>query len=178
MRAPMPFALFCLFLTACIGGGGSGASDVAADGTAGEDTAVAEACDVMAEPTTCPDELVCHQGLCQPSCKDVSCPPGVISYPNAGPCDEGESVELETQSGTEVGRCFGEGFCSLVCAPASPCCGGEAWTETSYSCMTPCAAVCSCDGKCGTVIGAECEAECGSCSGEQICNEDNICVDP
>ena len=89
----------------------------------------------------------------------------------------GASVDLTSQSGEISGRCGSSGECSFVCVPPDPCCGGEEWTETSYKCETPCAAVCSCDGKCGKVTGAECEADCGTCSGGQVCSADNVCVD-
>lgn len=129
----------------------------------------------------CADEAV--QGTeAADNCTEVQCPTGtspVLQSEAESACGGSAGVErgLTDLGVSASAQCFGTGSCSLICEPPAPCCGGEEWTETSYKCDTPCAAVCSCDGKCGKVTGADCEAECGDCSGGQVCSADNVCVD-
>lgn len=129
----------------------------------------------------CADEAV--QGTeAADNCNEVQCPAGtspVLQSEAESAC--GGSADVD-RGMTDLGvsasaQCFGSGSCSLICDPPAPCCGGEEWTDTSYKCDTPCAASCSCSGKCGTVTGADCEAVCGDCSGGQVCSADNVCLD-
>jgi hypothetical protein len=113
------------------------------------------------------------------ACSEIVCPPGTTRYQDSSAeaeCSASGSLDILTESGSVSGKCLGSGECLLICQPPEPCCGGEAWTETSYTCETPCAATCSCEGKCGVVTGADCEADCGSCGGGQVCS-DNVCAD-
>jgi len=113
------------------------------------------------------------------ACSEIECPPGTTRYQDSSAeaeCSASGSLDILTESGSVSGKCLGSGECLLICQPPEPCCGGEEWTETSYTCETPCAATCSCDGKCGVVTGADCEADCGSCGGGQVCS-DNVCMD-
>ena len=98
------------------------------------------------------------------ACSEIECPPGTTRYQDSSAeaeCSASGSLDILTESGSVSGKCLGSGECLLICQPPEPCCGGEEWTDTSYTCETPCAATCSCDGKCGVVTGADCEADCG-----------------
>jgi hypothetical protein len=114
-------------------------------------------------------------------CSAITCPTGTAPNMSAE-ADSGCSGSLSGERGvTSVGlsasaQCFGSGACTIVCEPVNECCGGESWSADSYTCEIPCTAACSCAGKCGTVAGLDCTAECGSCTGNQYCL-DNECVD-
>jgi hypothetical protein len=156
MRLVSVGCFIVLVFAACSGGGGSSAqSDSVQDTGAGGD------------PVAVPASY----------CIEVICPPGTTRHQGVESCTENEALEIETDAGTISGYCYGTGSCAIACTPPEPCCDGEEWTPTSYSCEVFCPAACSCDGKCGTVSGPDCEADCGGCGGGQVCGSDNVCVD-
>ncbi|MBI5526633.1 MAG: hypothetical protein HY897_09905 [Deltaproteobacteria bacterium] len=57
-----------------------------------------------------------------------------------GVCEGSGGVSGDPLSGSGAGggRCIGTGKCSIYCTPPKPCCANEKWTESSYSCDSPC----------------------------------------
>jgi hypothetical protein len=141
-------------------------------------------CSLICEPVSecCGGEswtetsYTCETPCSASECTQVVCPVGTAPTLTAGnetSCEDGNIPDGSSASAA----CIGSEECAIVCEPVTECCGGEAWTTDSYSCETPCAAACGCAGKCGTVTGVGCTAECGGCEAGQLCSPDNVCVD-
>jgi hypothetical protein len=141
------------------------------------------ACTIVCEPVNeccggeswTTDSYTCETPCGANTCTQVTCPTGTAPALSAGTelsCADGALPSDSSGSAA----CIGTDECAIVCEPVSQCCGGESWSTDSYTCETPCAAACTCADKCGTVTGPGCTAECGDCTGSQVCLE-NECVD-
>ncbi|MBL92618.1 MAG: hypothetical protein CMH56_12505 [Myxococcales bacterium] len=125
----------------------------------------------------CPSDLLCLDGTCIEGCiEDSDCPLSTFCYENqcTPGCNDDDSRCPENET-------CEDDVCRFSCDSDEECGEGKLCIETE------CVAGCRNDDDCGgwtptcdtSVTPGVCRAGCwnGGCWGDQICNDDNLCVD-
>jgi hypothetical protein len=119
------------------------------------------------------------------ACANASCPPGTVIEMNAqssGSCSGSmefsadQGLTDQSASGAASGACYTSGSCIYACSTTTVCCGGEEWTQESYTCSQVCAGACG-NGECEAgEDGDSCPDDCAAYCGNNECDYGEVCI--